>query len=97
MRECVIGGFFFLRYLCPAIISPERVGYSSPILQAHRSNIINLSKLLQKLANGQKFAEGDVMAPCNAFLAKKSSVMHYLYERLVVSLLFNKHNQYIPN
>jgi GTPase-activator protein for Ras-like GTPase len=52
-----VGGVLFLRLVCPAIVSPERVGLcmdKSPT-RAVRRGLILAAKLLQNLSNGLEF------------------------------------------
>jgi hypothetical protein len=37
----LIGGFFFLRYVCPALVSPERVGLASGKRCHPRSQLVH--------------------------------------------------------
>ena len=53
METILIGGFFFLRFLCPAIVSPVRFNLVSAAPSPHTSRaLILVSKLLQALSNG---------------------------------------------
>ena len=52
MKLTVVGGFFFLRFVCPSLVAPEGYGLSEqvPDTKARRSLIL-VSKILQNLAN----------------------------------------------
>jgi len=56
MKQLVIGGFLFLRFICPAVVTPHRYGLakSAPSPKAGRTLVL-ISKLLQNLANGVEF------------------------------------------
>ena len=56
-----VGGFIFLRFLCPAIISPVEAGLldandAIPTPTARRA-LLMVSKIIQKLANGTRFRQ----------------------------------------
>ncbi|PRP84518.1 Ras GTPase activation domain-containing protein [Planoprotostelium fungivorum] len=51
--ESVTGGFFFLRYICSALVSPDNYEITTdrPDINARR-NLVQISKILQLLSNG---------------------------------------------
>jgi len=55
-----IGGYVFLRFLCPAITTPEayKIVDEVPSPDARRSFIL-ITKVLQNMANGVKFTESE--------------------------------------
>jgi len=56
MRRLVVGGFTFLRFFCPAIVTPQRFGLMTE--QPSRDNqrgLVLISKLLQNLANDVEY------------------------------------------
>lgn len=70
----LLGGFFFLRFLVPAVIAPEQHGIrlansSAPLDPVTRRNLLLIAKVLQNLANGAAFGDKEpFMQPLNAFL-----------------------------
>ena len=51
-----VGGFFFLRYICPAITSPHVYGLlAEPLNQSSQRYAVLLSKVLQNISNGKFF------------------------------------------
>eukprot|EP01104_Vermistella_antarctica_P014857 TRINITY_DN4749_c0_g2_i1.p1 TRINITY_DN4749_c0_g2~~TRINITY_DN4749_c0_g2_i1.p1 ORF type:complete len:924 (-),score=223.20 TRINITY_DN4749_c0_g2_i1:464-3235(-) len=68
MRQLVVGGFLFLRFICPSLVTPERYGLwpEAPGKNARRGLIL-VSKLLQNLANGVEFdgAKEEYTTPMN--------------------------------
>ncbi|KAJ3431851.1 inhibitory regulator protein ira1-related [Anaeramoeba flamelloides] len=63
----VIAGFFFLRFICPLIISPENLQIISGRLPVEvRRALILITKALQNLANGVRFGiKEEFMIPLN--------------------------------
>eukprot|EP01103_Thecamoeba_quadrilineata_P017176 TRINITY_DN598_c0_g3_i1.p1 TRINITY_DN598_c0_g3~~TRINITY_DN598_c0_g3_i1.p1 ORF type:complete len:480 (-),score=85.64 TRINITY_DN598_c0_g3_i1:42-1481(-) len=56
MQRLAIGGLLFLRFLCPAIVTPEKYGLiSAPPSTESRRTLILISKILQNLANAVQF------------------------------------------
>lgn len=79
-------GFFFLRFLCPVIIAPDRFGLAtaSPDSKARRGLVI-ISKLLQNLANGTEFDYSKEVYMCefNHVLSKYRTDLSRFAEELV--------------
>jgi GTPase-activator protein for Ras-like GTPase len=70
-KYIVIGGFYFLRYLCPAIISPEGHGYKSsvPLDRDCRRGLVLVSKVIQQISNGVEFgSKEEFMKPFNNYI-----------------------------
>ncbi|KAL6055769.1 GTPase activating factor [Balamuthia mandrillaris] len=89
----VVGGYYFLRFLCPAIISPEGFGVvpgpqqGSPekVTVEVRRVLILVSKLLQQLANSLKFgAKEPYMEPLNPFIDDNLARMHQFFDKLAI-------------
>ncbi|KAJ3447277.1 inhibitory regulator protein ira1-related [Anaeramoeba flamelloides] len=66
----VIAGFFFLRFICPAIISPENAEIVKERIPVEvRRALILITKSLQNLANGVMFGQKEeFMIPLNKFI-----------------------------
>jgi len=80
----VVGGFYFLRFLCPALVSPEGFGIisSSPSSKSRRSLIL-VSKVLQNLANDVEFGEKEnYMIQMNPFISSNQATMWKFLECL---------------
>jgi hypothetical protein len=100
-HRSVLGGYYFLRFICPSIVSPE-VFFASPSTEATegedgpivvpriaRRALILVSKTLQQLANGIPFGEKEpYMVVCNLFLSNHRSSMNSLFSDLVVRKFF---------
>lgn len=58
-KDLLVGSFIFLRFLCPAIVSPEgfdliEAGHVKPHI---RNGLVSISKVLQNMANRTKLKE----------------------------------------
>ena len=56
VQHHVVGGFIFLRFICPALLSPTRWNFTAEVTSKAQRAIILISKTLQNLANGVKFS-----------------------------------------
>eukprot|EP01133_Synstelium_polycarpum_P005675 gene5675-6554_t len=66
-----VGGFFFLRFFCPCILSPDANGVvdSSSLTMESRRALILVSKVLQNVSNGLLFGTKETyMKEMNPFL-----------------------------
>jgi len=69
-RHSAIGSFIFLRFFCPAIVSPEGVDLDIPSESREiRRALLLITKVIQNLANNVKFKEPH-MQILNSFLAE---------------------------
>jgi len=70
MKDRVVGGFFFLRFVCPALLSPEQWGIvDDPPTPGLRRTLILISKVIQNLANELEFGDKEAyMMPMNVFI-----------------------------
>ena len=76
-----IGGFMFLRFFCPALVSPESFGLLRSVPPYARRALVLVTKVLQNLANQQPFKE-QYMAPLNAsFLEPNTTLVRDLLAR----------------
>ncbi|EFA81607.1 Ras GTPase activation domain-containing protein [Heterostelium album PN500] len=85
MKTTVIGGFMFLRYICPAIVAPEVFGLIQDIPTTDsRRGLVLVSKLLQNLANEMPFGgiKEEYMTYLNRFIAENSSRIHVFFNEL---------------
>ena len=80
-----VGGLFFLRYICPCFVTPERFNICSAgsLDKEARRNCILVSKVLQNLSNSVKFGMKEpFMLPLNSFLDDYTEKMKLLLSRL---------------
>ncbi|MDP2436980.1 MAG: hypothetical protein Q8P67_14620 [archaeon] len=59
-RLQIVGGFFFLRFLCPYLVNPPL----SQVSPAGRRNLILISKIVQNISNGSLFGEKEQFLQC---------------------------------
>ncbi|KAJ8663464.1 hypothetical protein O0I10_000704 [Lichtheimia ornata] len=65
----LIGGFFFLRFLNPAIVTPQAYMLIDGNPSSHpRTTLTMIAKMLQNLANKPSYAKESYMIPTNAFV-----------------------------
>jgi len=83
-----IGNFLFLRFICPAIITPESYGIEFRNVRVDgvtRKGLILISKVLQKLANGGRFGSKEsFMLPLNDFLDLNDEKMVAYFQNAAV-------------
>lgn len=86
MGRLIPGGFFFLRLVCPAIVSPVRWGLcrEQPTFEGRRTLLL-IAKILQNLANAVEFdgTKEAYMVPCNLFLKQKSEALTEFFTTLL--------------
>ncbi|EAL47110.2 hypothetical protein CL6EHI_174140 [Entamoeba histolytica] len=87
-RNSLTGSFIMLRYINPAIFSPEKYGIvddPKEISMSGRRNLILLSKVLQNLSNGVKFIQEKepFMLPLNVILDEYLDKFKRYFRRIV--------------
>ncbi|KAI8890682.1 putative ras GTPase-activating protein sar1 [Backusella circina FSU 941] len=66
----LIGGFFFLRFLNPAIVTPQAYMLIESFPDSHSRTILTLiAKMLQNLANKPSYSKETYMIPTNSFVS----------------------------
>lgn len=84
MASISVGALFFLRFLSPALLYPERFGFGPPsccrIICSHalteppspaaRRGLVLISKLLQNVANGVEFGAKESCMCCRRELCR---------------------------
>jgi ankyrin repeat protein len=83
----IVGGFFFLRFVTPSVVSPEGPGQLVPatrVTKEARRTLLLLSKVLTQLANGvPKFGvREEFMAPLNNTLGSELENMRAFLGRI---------------
>ncbi|KAJ5077752.1 ras gtpase-activating protein [Anaeramoeba ignava] len=67
-----VGGFFFLRLICPALTNPQEHGITTEKLPSlAQRGLIQASKILQALSNNSTFNEQSSMFSLNEFINEK--------------------------
>lgn len=71
-RHSSVGSFIFLRFLCPAIVSPESVDLELPAgSKENRRGLLLITKIIQNLANNVVFGNKEPhMKILNGFLSE---------------------------
>lgn len=68
-RHSAVGSFIFLRFFCPAIVSPESIDLDvNPDTRETRRALLLITKVIQNLANNVVFKEPH-MKVLNSFLS----------------------------
>eukprot|EP01132_Coremiostelium_polycephalum_P009133 gene9133-11190_t len=83
-KHSSVGGFIFLRFLCPAIIAPQTSGLvdEQPGPEATRALVL-IGKVLQNLANGIEFGQKEsFMIPVNRFIIGNLDRLYAYFDRL---------------
>jgi hypothetical protein len=83
-----VGGFIFLRFFCPAILSPDSM--TPPLLPSVdgklRRALILLSKSIQNLANGIEFGVKEpYMVPMNSFITGNDAKVKQFFDDLATA------------
>ncbi|KAL6048750.1 Neurofibromin 1 [Balamuthia mandrillaris] len=78
-----IGGFIYLRFLCPAIVAPDGYGLiqSSVLTPELRRGLVLTTKVLQNLANKVMFTKEPYMEEMNAFLKQHMDTISEIFDR----------------
>jgi neurofibromin 1 len=83
-KHSAVGGFFFLRFVCPAVLAPEKFDFA--LTDEHsatlRRPLVLVAKILQQIANDQKFNEPH-MEPLNELISKWTVKVHQFFDLLV--------------
>ncbi|KAI9502459.1 hypothetical protein BX070DRAFT_226203, partial [Coemansia spiralis] len=78
-----VGGFVFLRFLCPAIVAPDSHGICSQITNSEvRRGLLLCTKITHNLANDILFGNKETyMVPLNKFISEnRTRTMNFLSE-----------------
>ena len=68
MGLSAVGGYVFLRFVCPAMVAPEHFGMPMELSKDARRNLMAVSKVIQALANGISNFKEEYMRPMDPFL-----------------------------
>eukprot|EP01104_Vermistella_antarctica_P011392 TRINITY_DN3174_c0_g1_i2.p1 TRINITY_DN3174_c0_g1~~TRINITY_DN3174_c0_g1_i2.p1 ORF type:complete len:1492 (-),score=397.22 TRINITY_DN3174_c0_g1_i2:2283-6758(-) len=81
-----VGGFIFLRFICPSIVTPANFGIlpaSRPISRSQRRALILVSKIIQNLANYISSAGKEAhMRPVEPYLEENIPVIRAFHKKL---------------
>mmetsp|Transcript_7317 Transcript_7317/g.22471 ORF Transcript_7317/g.22471 Transcript_7317/m.22471 type:complete len:1596 (+) Transcript_7317:2925-7712(+) len=86
LRRLVVGSFMFLRFLCPALVSPTRYGILLDEPTEHGMRALQLiAKLMLNLAHNVEFdgSKESYMSKMNHFITRNMSPLNAFFDRLV--------------
>jgi len=82
----LLGSFFFLRVVCPAIINPIAYGMMTAEKDFEiKRGLVIIAKMLQTLANGESSFSEEYMVPMQPFLQENACVMTEITRKLISS------------
>ena len=85
-KFAALGGFFFLRFLCPALITPDSHGLvaSNAVSKELRRTLTLLTKVLQNISNGVEFgAKEEFMICMNPFIREQIPRVRQFFSEIV--------------
>ena len=83
-RVSCVGGYIFLRFICPALLAPKARGVTQtdPPPKTQRALLL-IGKVLQNLANNVQFKKEVHMLPLNSFLTEQQTNLESFFDRMV--------------
>ncbi|KAH3745089.1 hypothetical protein Pelo_13497 [Pelomyxa schiedti] len=89
IKTIAVGGFLFLRFLCPAVLTPDTAGIlpEKPNEQSMKT-VMMISTLLQKLANGVEFANpssNEQLSTINKVIARNIPLLLNFLDQISVA------------
>eukprot|EP00027_Filamoeba_sp_ATCC50430_P016398 CAMPEP_0168572464 /NCGR_PEP_ID=MMETSP0413-20121227/17953_1 /TAXON_ID=136452 /ORGANISM="Filamoeba nolandi, Strain NC-AS-23-1" /LENGTH=681 /DNA_ID=CAMNT_0008605525 /DNA_START=1 /DNA_END=2043 /DNA_ORIENTATION=- len=75
-----LGGFVFLRFICPALVIPSMLGFKQTLSSEGQRGLILVAKVLQNLSNNIQFGEKE------SFMVEQNEIITH-YRELVSSFL----------
>ncbi|KAJ6245600.1 ras gtpase-activating protein [Anaeramoeba flamelloides] len=83
MELTSVGAFFFLRFICPVIASPEKYQiFDEKITPTMRRALIQTSKIIQTISNKVRFPEQSYMYGFNTFIEENEKPMFTFFEKI---------------
>jgi len=84
-----MGGFFFLRYLCPALVQPAAFGLvnkNAQVAPTIMRALILSAKILQNLSNRVNFGEKEnYLTHANAFISRNTQALDGIFAKILKS------------
>eukprot|EP00051_Salpingoeca_urceolata_P024371 m.427052 g.427052 ORF g.427052 m.427052 type:complete len:924 (+) comp20226_c0_seq1:239-3010(+) len=79
----LIGGFYLLRFVNPAIVSPDAFGLiKTKLSPASRRNLLFVAKILQNIGNSTAFTKDSVAKLLADFVTEKQGQLHEFFDSL---------------
>eukprot|EP00008_Paramoeba_atlantica_P011845 CAMPEP_0201490592 /NCGR_PEP_ID=MMETSP0151_2-20130828/26649_1 /ASSEMBLY_ACC=CAM_ASM_000257 /TAXON_ID=200890 /ORGANISM="Paramoeba atlantica, Strain 621/1 / CCAP 1560/9" /LENGTH=623 /DNA_ID=CAMNT_0047876593 /DNA_START=35 /DNA_END=1906 /DNA_ORIENTATION=- len=82
----IIGGLFFLRFVCPALLVPTEIGiWDGEFSSEAKRALLLISKTLMNLSNGVKFGKKEqFMTPMNDFIVSNEGAIRRFFDSLII-------------
>jgi len=78
-----IGGFFFLRFICPSIVVPSIIGIHEVPSQEAQRGLILVAKVLQNMSNSISFGEKEsYMVELNEMIVAHTEIFSVFFDQL---------------
>jgi GTPase-activator protein for Ras-like GTPase len=78
----VVGAFFFVRFLCPAILNPEALGIvDEPPDASSRHALLLVARILESLGSGEPLSDAN-LHPLDELIVEKQDKLVAFFERL---------------
>jgi osmotically-inducible protein OsmY len=72
MKYASVGGFLFLRFICPAVLTPDAHGICTDLSKEGRRVLTLIAKVLQNISNGVEFGKKEeFMTVMNPFIVEQ--------------------------
>jgi len=78
----LFGGFFLLRFICPAIVSPQKFGIVKELTPNAQRTLVFISKVIQAIGNQAEFGDKEsFMTPFNEFILRRMpKMMNFIHQ-----------------
>jgi len=78
----LFGGFFLLRFICPAIVCPQKFGIVKELSPNAQRTLVFISKVVQAIGNQAEFGEKEFfMTPFNEFILRRMpKMMNFIHQ-----------------
>ena len=82
----VIGGLFFLRFICPALTVPQEIGvWGEELSPSAKRALLLITKTLMNLSNGVRFGKKEqYMVPMNDFIEQNEKGIRKFFDNLIL-------------
>lgn len=92
-------GLLFLRFICPALLTPQLYGLPSTNGNNNvQRNLLLISKMIQQLANNLRFGEKEsFMIPANLFIEDNTAQLAFFYDIINAESDVHLPNERLPD
>lgn len=98
-QNSLIGGFIFLRYICPALVVPDQyhIIEEEEFSKDHRRVLILASKILQTIANDKQFIDKESYMKCmNPLIIEQKPLIQKFFKELCEPISPDAYDNIIP-